>query len=98
MASSHHAPPDLRAELARDPDTEVRSWVARNGTTPCDLLRHLARDTDETVRGWVAVNPVVPGDVMAQLADDPSDTVRALVAWKASLAEPESAAQVPVDA
>ncbi len=110
VASSYHAPLDLREKLARDPDAGVRAWVARNETTPCDLLRELARDETETVRGWVAVNYFVPDDVMSELADDPSDTVRALVAWKSSLAAEDAAtpgevpfgaasvAQVAVDA
>lgn len=87
VASSYHAPAELYARLASDPDVGVRGCVARNEATPCDVLRELARDESETVRGWVAVNFYVPADVMAELAEDESDTVRGLVAWKASLAE-----------
>ena len=86
VASSYHAPAELYARLAHDPDSGVRGCLARNETTPCDVLRELSRDEDETVRGWVAVNFFVPDDVMRDLADDPSETVRALVGWKASLA------------
>jgi len=89
VASSYHAPAELYARLARDPDAGVRGCVARNETTPCDVLRELARDDDQTVRGWVAVNFYVPDDVMRELADDPSETVRALVAWKTSLSAVE---------
>ena len=83
----YHTPPELFAELAKDPDVGVRMHVARNETTPCDILRELSHDESESVRGWVAVNYFVPADVMEALADDPSETVRSLVRWKASLAE-----------
>lgn len=86
VASSYHAPADVVAALAKDPDAGVRAWLARNESTPCDVLRELARDESETVRGWVALNFFVPADVMADLADDPSPVVRGLAAWKASLA------------
>jgi len=92
VASSYHAPADLVEALSHDPDAGVRACVARNEATPCEVLRELAHDESETVRGWVAVNYFVPADVMDELADDDSATVRALVAWKASLAEPEHAA------
>jgi hypothetical protein len=101
VASSHHAPADVVAELAKDPDAGVRAWLARNETVSCDILRDLAHDESETVRGFVAVNYYVPADVMAQLADDPSDVVRGLVAWKAALAREAtegSAAQQLVEA
>jgi len=87
VASSYHAPADVVAALAQDPDAGVRACLARNETTPCDVLRDLSRDESEAVRGWVAVNFFVPADVMDELADDPSPVVRGLVAWKASLAE-----------
>ncbi|WP_309711459.1 hypothetical protein [Pseudolysinimonas sp.] len=87
VASSYHAPADVVAALAKDPEVGVRAWLARNETTPCDILRDLAHDEDETVRGWVALNFFVPADVMDELSDDPSPIVRGLVAWKAGLAE-----------
>jgi hypothetical protein len=87
VASSLHAPEDLYAALARDPEESVRACVAKNEATPCDVLRSLADDPSERVRGWLAVNYFVPEDVMARLADDASDTVRGLVRWKASLAD-----------
>ena len=85
VASSLHAPEDLYALLAADPDEGVRACVAKNEATPCDVLRSLAADESERVRGWLAVNYFVPDDVMAELADDVSETVRSLVRWKASL-------------
>jgi hypothetical protein len=86
VASSLHAPEDVYAALAADPDEGVRACVAKNEATPCDVLRSLADDSSERVRGWVAVNYFVPDDVMASLADDPDETVRSLVRWKASIA------------
>lgn len=85
VASSLHAPEDLYAALASDPDEGVRACVAKNEATPCDVLRRLADDASERVRGWVAVNYFVPDDVMERLAEDDSDTVRSLVRWKTSL-------------
>jgi hypothetical protein len=84
-ASSAHAPTEVYAALAHDPDAEVRQWLARNETVSCDILRDLAEDPEETVRGFVALNYFVPDDVMERLADDASETVRGLVAWKAAL-------------
>lgn len=85
-ASSYHAPEDVMAQLAADPDVGVRGCVARNESTPCDILRALTDDESEMVRGWLAVNFYVPADVMERLADDPSETVRSLVRWKSELA------------
>ncbi len=85
VASSLHAPEDLYAALAADPDEGVRACVAKNEATPCDVLRSLAGDESERVRGWLAVNYFVPDDVMERLAEDSSETVRSLVRWKASL-------------
>jgi len=86
VASSYHAPADLFAALAADPDEGVRSCLARNESVPCDILRQLADDDSETVRGWLAVNFFVPVDVMERLAVDASETVRGLVSWKSELA------------
>jgi hypothetical protein len=85
VASSPHAPEDLYATLAGDPDEGVRACVAKNEATPCHVLRSLADDPSERVRGWLAVNYFVPEDVMLRLADDESGTVRSLVRWKSSL-------------
>ncbi len=85
-ASSRHAPEDLLAELAGDPDATVRAVVARNETTPCGVLTALADDPDEQVRSWLAVNFFAPAEAMAKLADDPAPQVRRLVGWKTSLA------------
>ena len=86
VASSYHAPAEVYAQLASDPDAGVRAWLARNESVPCDILRTLADDESETVRGWLALNFFVPADVMERLADDPSETVRGLVKWKSDLA------------
>lgn len=86
-ASSRHLPEDVAADLAHDPDTGVRGWLARNETVSCELLRELAHDEAETVRAFVAVNYFAPADAMAALADDDSERVRGLVAWKASMRE-----------
>ena len=86
VASSYHAPEELYAQLAKDPDQGVRSWLARNESVPCDVLRSLADDESESVRGWLALNFYVPADVMERLAEDASETVRGLVKWKSDLA------------
>jgi hypothetical protein len=86
VASSHHAPDDLFAQLARDPEESVRACLAKNESVPCDILRSLAHDESATVRGWLAVNFFVPADVMDELALDDDDTVRSLVRWKSDLA------------
>ena len=86
VASSYHAPEEVYAALAADPDAGVRSWIARNESVSCDILRTLADDESETVRGFLALNFYVPADVMEQLAEDSSETVRALVKWKSDLA------------
>lgn len=98
VASSYHAPADVVAALAKDPDPGVRAWLARNETVSCDVLRELARDESETVRGFVAVNFSVPADVMTELAEDPSEVVRGLVAWKAALAAESGQQQQLVEA
>ncbi len=86
VASSYHAPEELYAQLAKDPDEGVRGWLARNESVPCDVLRSLADDESESVRGWLALNFYVPADVMERLAEDASETVRGLVKWKSDLA------------
>ncbi len=91
VAADYHAPADLVAALARDPDAGVRATLARNETVSCDILRDLAHDESETVRGFVAINYFVPEDAMAELADDASPVVRGLVAWKTSLAAEDAA-------
>ena len=86
VASSYHAPEEVFATLAKDPDAGVRSWIARNESVPCDILRSLADDESEAVRGFLALNFFVPADVMERLAEDESETVRSLVRWKSELA------------
>lgn len=86
VASNHHTPDDVMAQLAADADEGVRACVARNESASCDILRSLAADESERVRGFLAVNYFVPEDAMERLASDPSETVRALASWKAALA------------
>jgi hypothetical protein len=83
-ASSRHAPLDLFASLAIDPDEAVRSCVARNDRAPAAVLRSLLNDRSERVRGFLALNVAAPGDVLERLAQDDSATVRGLVDWRVS--------------
>ena len=74
-----YTPPRLLAVLARDPDPEVRSWVARLQRLPEPLARILARDSARQVRALLAANTMAPDPLAAALAADPEPNV-ALVA------------------
>ena len=80
IASDHRVPAATLAELARDPDVEVRRWVAGNVATPPVALAKLARDPDPEVRRTVAWNDAIPPAALAELARDPDPDVRRTVA------------------
>lgn len=82
VASNRHAPADLLAALATDPDPSVRGEVARNETSPAELLAALAADEDPRVRCWAALNPSLPADAVRRLADDADAQVRRLAGWR----------------
>ena len=46
MATNESAPVDLLRELAKDPDSNVRFWVAANLSCPQDLLDELRAQDD----------------------------------------------------
>ncbi|HEY8318998.1 MAG TPA: hypothetical protein VIG76_09215 [Amnibacterium sp.] len=82
VASNRHAPADLLAELAADPDAAVRGEVARNEAAPVALVEALAQDCDARVRCWAVLNPGLPAAAVPALLDDPDDQVRRLAGWR----------------
>ena len=80
IASDHRVPQAALAELARDPDLEVRRQVAGKDATPPVALAKLARDPDPEVRRTVAWNDATPPAALAKLARDPDPDVRRTVA------------------
>ncbi len=60
IARDDHAPAAALAELARDPEREVRRAVAGNAAAPAAALAELGRDPDEWVRRWAAAAAAAP--------------------------------------
>lgn len=52
LAGNSHTPPYILQELAKEPDSSIRSTVATNKATPKDTLETLSADTDAMVRYW----------------------------------------------
>src|ERR1700731_3154488 len=69
---------DLLEKLSRDPDTDVRMWVACNPMTPELVLETLAEDPLVFVRRGVAQNKSTPMPLLTRLSDDADVVVRAL--------------------
>ena len=70
---------DTLAKLSKDPDTDVRMWVACNPVTPEPTLEELAKDPIVFVRRGVAQNRSTSTSLLARLNEDSDLTVRALV-------------------
>jgi hypothetical protein len=70
---------DMLEKLSRDPDTDVRMWVACNPVTPRLVLETLAEDPAVFVRRGVAQNRSTPTHLLIRLNADPDLQVRALV-------------------
>src|SRR5277367_3304925 len=70
---------NLLEKLSRDPDTDVRMWVACNPMTPETVLGKLAEDPIVFVRRGVAQNKSTPSPLLARLNDDTDLAIRALV-------------------
>ena len=71
LACDKNTPSHFFAQLARDPDGDVRWGAAGNPNTPPETLAQLARDPDMDVRWGAAGNPNTPPEMLAQLARDP---------------------------
>jgi hypothetical protein len=82
VASNRHAPADLLAALAADPEAAVRGEVARNETSPAELVERLAQDRDARVRCWAVLNPGLPGSAVPALLADADPQVRRLAGWR----------------
>jgi hypothetical protein len=70
---------DMLEKLSRDPDTDVRMWVACNPVAPRLVLEKLAEDPTVFVRRGVAQNRSTPTHLLIRLNADPDIQVRALV-------------------
>jgi hypothetical protein len=82
--------------MALDSDEEVRSFVARNPSTPSEVLSQLALDSHWEVACSVAENPSTPPAVLTQLAMDAEEYVRTAVASNPST-PPTVLAQLALD-
>jgi hypothetical protein len=82
VASNRHAPADLLAALAADPEAAVRGEVARNQAAPVELVEALAQDRDARVRCWAVLNPGLPASAVPALLEDHDAQVRRLAAWR----------------
>jgi Leucine rich repeat variant len=82
VASNRHAPADLLATLAVDPEAAVRGEVARNEAAPVELVERLAQDPDARVRCWAVLNPGLPASVVPALLEDADPQVRRLAGWR----------------
>jgi hypothetical protein len=63
-------PAEAVAELARDPQDQVRSAAAASALIPVPLLEELSRDPAWEVRSAVALNPRTPLPVIERLAKE----------------------------
>jgi hypothetical protein len=70
---------DMLEKLSRDPDTDIRMWVACNPVTPRLVLEKLSEDPIVFVRRGVAQNRSTPTHLLIRLNADPDPRVRALV-------------------
>jgi hypothetical protein len=70
---------DMLEKLSKDPDIDVRMWVACNPVTPRLVLEKLAEDPAVLVRRGVAQNRSTPTHLLIRLNADPDIQVRALV-------------------
>jgi hypothetical protein len=75
---------DMLEKLSRDPDTDVRMWVACNPLTPRVVLEKLAEDPIVFVRRGVAQNQSTPAHILIKLNADPDTRVRILVQTSAT--------------
>ncbi|HET6824616.1 MAG TPA: hypothetical protein VFH64_01710 [Amnibacterium sp.] len=82
VASNRHAPADLLAALAADPEAAVRGEVARNESAPVELVERLAQDGDARVRCWAVLNPALPASAVPALLEDADPQVRRLAGWR----------------
>ena len=65
-------PISILRDLAADPDSRIRRWVAMKRKNDRLLFEALASDPDEDVRYQVAWNRSIPRELLARLAGDPS--------------------------
>ena len=72
--------PQVLAELAEDPDEDVRSHVAENCNTPIHVLEQLASHEEYIVKISVAYNSLTPISTLEKLADDLDEDIRLTVA------------------
>jgi hypothetical protein len=61
-------PPDTLIHLSKDPDENVRFWVAGNRSTPLEALYALSEDKSSIVCQTVGWNPYTPLDLYVKLA------------------------------
>ena len=59
-ANNPNTSPQRLAELALDPDDNIRSTVAMNPATPAKVLKQLTSDPSENVRSGLLFNPNAP--------------------------------------
>lgn len=77
VAQNKTVPMEILAQLACDPDVEVRSMVAMKRKLEPEILQGLADDPDDTVRMAVAQHRNTPRSVLESLAlHDPWPEVR----------------------
>ena len=70
-AHNRTVPPEILAELVRDPDWRVRDRVASKRNCPSEVLERLVDDPHDSVRRLVAGHPRSPRSAVARLVDDP---------------------------
>ncbi|GGQ63101.1 hypothetical protein ACIRPJ_11570 [Streptomyces asoensis] len=70
-AHNRTVPPQILAELIKDPDWRVRDRVASKRNCPPELLEQLVTDPHDSVRRLVAGHPRSSRSTVAQLVDDP---------------------------
>lgn len=75
VAINKTVPLSILRQLALDPDSKVRFFVAMKRKCDHELFVLLAGDQDEAVRARVARNPNTPGDVLHRLRLDSSQLV-----------------------
>jgi hypothetical protein len=82
VARNSGCPPELLADIAKNPDWRVRSGLLDNPNTPLDVLEHLlgSQDAPELASVHRVSSPDVPPEVLDKMARHPNAEVRMAVA------------------
>ena len=80
IALHAQAPINILSEIAGDPNSKIRAYLAGNPNLPLEILVRLSEDFDSQVRLKTVRNRLTPKELLAKLAGDSDLNVRRAVA------------------